>query len=277
MHLERERLSTPRVRLTRAFQRAMRERAKAADSSSFSVHGAMVMVVLSMLLFVNARTSSDILWSLIPFSGGVTGVLHYYYSIRARRRDARETAALPPLDDAALGAVQSLISARTRLRRHFAVTTTGAVLAVVTGLLFTPVARWLIPAAGAMSVAPMLHYGILWRRQRQVRRLLRQAGAELGAAQPDATAAAAVPESVIEVCDRILDDLDGLGEAGAAWRQTIEPDIDTYLHQLHRLARVRAELDRANAGMMESWKIEAELARMRRYLRGDRSADLQQQ
>lgn len=103
----------------------MRARAEKAESS-FSMHGPMFLVSFSMLVMANVATSADVLWSLTPASGGITSLLHYYLSVRARKRDAREAAALPPLDDTSLRAVRALTTARTRLRHHLAVTTAGA-------------------------------------------------------------------------------------------------------------------------------------------------------
>ena len=94
IRLASERSSTPCVRLTRSLQRAMRKRAENAESS-FSLHGPMFLFALSMLVLANAATT-DTLWSLIPASGGIMSLLHYYLSVRARERDSREAAALPP-------------------------------------------------------------------------------------------------------------------------------------------------------------------------------------
>ena len=53
--------------------------------------------------------------------------------------------------------------------------------------------------------------------------------------------------------------------------------LHAYLYHLHRLAGLRAELDRAGTGVMDSWSIEGELAALRRTLHGDISADLQRE
>ena len=59
-----------------------------------------------MLVMANVSMSTDVLWSLIPASGGILSLLHYRLSVRAKKRGAREAAALPPLDEAALRAVR---------------------------------------------------------------------------------------------------------------------------------------------------------------------------
>ncbi len=275
---ESERSSTLRVRLTRAFQRAMRTRAEKAESSSLFIHAPMFLVPLSMLVMANAATSVDVLWSLIPASGGILSLLHYHLAVRAKKRDAREAAALPPLDEVSLRAVRSLIAARTGFRHHLAVTTAGAAMAAATILLFAATGPWLLPAIGAAGLALASHYILISTRQRQMRRLLREAGVEFGAARPvSMDTDAAVPDSVIELCDRILDELQDQGEPGTRLRSELEPEIDDYLHHLHRLAGLRAELDRAGAGTMDSWKIEAELRELRLKLRGDVSVDLQRE
>ena len=256
----------------------MRTRAERAESSSFSIHGPLFLVPLSMLVMANVSMSTDVLWSLIPASGGVLSLLHYHLSVRAKKRDAREAAALPPLDEAALRAVRSLIAARTGFRRHLAVTTAGAAMAAVTSLLFAATGPWLLPAIGAAGLALASHAVAVLTRQGQLRRLLREAGVEFGAAQPSSMdTGAGVPESVIELCDRILDELQDEGEPGTRLRSELEPEIDDYLHHLHRLAALRAELDRAGAGTMDSWNIETELAALRRKQRGDISLDLQRE
>ena len=276
IRLASERSSTPCVRLTRSLQRAMRKRAENAESS-FSLHGPMFLFALSMLVLANAATT-DTLWSLIPASGGIMSLLHYYLSVRARERDSREAAALPPLVDAALRAIHSLIAVRTGLRRHLAVTTTGAAMAVVASLFFAPGGRWLIPTIGVAGVALTLHYVVGCTRQRRILRLLRESGVELGAARPASVdSSAVVPDSVMELCDRILDELQDQGEQGARWRRELEPEMDDFLYHLHRLAGLRAELDRAGTGVMDSWSIEGELAALRRTLHGDISADLQRE
>ena len=255
----------------------MRTRAEKAESS-FSMHGPMFLVSFSMLVMANVATSADVLWSLIPASGGITSLLHYYLSVRARKRHAREAAALPPLDDTSLRAVRALITARTRLRHHLAVTTAGAAMAAVTSLVFAPTGRWLLPAVGAAGVGLASHYVATVTRRRRMRRVLRESGVEFDADQPASTdTGTGVPESVIELCDRILDDLRDQGDSGTRLRGELEPEIDDFLHHLHRLAALRAELDRAGAGTMDSWKIETELAALRRKLRGDVSVDLQRE
>ena len=93
---ESERSSTLRVRLTRAFQRAMRTRAEKAESSSLFIHAPMFLVPLSMLVMANAATSVDVLWSLIPASGGILSLLHYHLASAQETRRARGCGATAP-------------------------------------------------------------------------------------------------------------------------------------------------------------------------------------
>ena len=253
-------------------------RAEKAESSSFSIHGPLFLVPLSLLVMANVSMSTDVLWSLIPASGGILSLFHYHLSVRAKKRDAREAAELPPLDEAALRMVRSLIAGRTGFRRHLAVTTTGAAMAAVTSLLFAATGPWLLPAISAAGLALASHYVLTSTRQRQMGHLLREAGVEFGAARPASMDTdALVPDSVIELCDRILDELQDQGEPGTRLRGELEPEIDDFLHHLHRLAALRAELDRAGAGTMDSWKIEAELRALRLKLCGDVPSDLQRE
>ena len=260
------RQAKPRFRLTRALQRTTRERAEKA-STRFVTYGPALIIPLGALMPINVMASPDHLWSLIPISGGGLSLLHYYLGIRARRREAQELGALPPLDDQTLAAVQGLLASRTGLRYHVAGGTVAAALVTVTALLFDPGAWWLVPAVGAMGGALALHYAAARRRQRQIRTCLREAGIALDAAQPaTGNTAAAVPEPVIELCERILDDLQQQGEVGARWHRELAPEIDAYLYHLHRLLSLRVDLDRAGAGALASWNVEIELRALRRKL-----------
>ena len=69
-----------------------------------------------------------------------------------------------------------------------------------------------------------------------------------------------------------------IGSGNAAFGYLVR--IDDYLYHLHQLAGLRADLDGMDgdgAGMLDSWRIEGEIASLRRKLRGDVSADLQRQ
>ena len=217
--------------------------------------------------------SPDLLWSLIPISGGGLSLLRYYLGMRARRRDAQELGTLPPLDDQALAEVRGLFASRRGLRCHVAAGTITAAMVTVTALLFDPGAWWLLPAVGAMGGALALHYAVARRRQRQIRTRLREAGIALGAAQPaPRNTAAEVPDQVIKLCDRILDDLQQQGAEGARWHRELAPEIDAYLYHLHRLLSLRVDLD--HYGAEASWKVEAELRTLRSRLEHAPSEDL---
>lgn len=264
--------ATPRFRLTRALQRTTRERAEKADSR-FSTYAPALIFPLGALMPLNAMASPDLLWSLIPVSGGGLSLLHYYLGMRARRRDAQELGTLPPLDDQALAEVRGLFASRRGLRCHVAAGTITAAMVTVTALLFDPGARWLLPAVGAMGGALALHYAVARRRQRQIRTRLREAGIALGAAQPaPRNTAAEVPDQVIKLCDRILDDLQQQGAEGARWHRELAPEIDAYLYHLHRLLSLRVDLD--HYGAEASWKVEAELRTLRSRLEHAPSEDL---
>ena len=260
------RQGTPRFRLTRALQRTTRERAEKADSR-FSTYSPAFIIPLGVLMPINALVSPDLLWSLIPLSGGSLSLLHYYLGMRARRRDAQELGTLPPLDDQTLAEVRSLFASRRGLRRHVAAGTVAVALVGTAALLFDPGAWWLVPAVGATGGVLALHYAVARRRQRQIRTRLREAGIALGAAQPGTgNTAAEVPERVVQLCDRILDDLQQQGEVGARWHRELAPEIDDYLYHLHRLLNLRVDLDHAGAEALASWKIEVELRKLRRKL-----------
>lgn len=228
-----------------------------------------------MLFPINYAVSPDLLWSLLPISGGGLSLLHYYLGIRARKREARELGTLPPLDDQALGEVRGLFASRRGLRRHVAAGTVAAAMMTVTALLFDPGASWLVPAVGALGGALALHYAAARRRQQQIRTRLREAGIDLCGVQPATEKPAAeVPEPVIELCERILDDLQQQGEVGAHWHRELAPEIDDYLYHLHRLLSLRVDLHHVGAGSLASWKIEAELHTLRRRLEDGPSEDL---
>lgn len=263
-----------RFRLTRALQRTIRESAEKADSRFFTYAPALV-VPLGALMPINSLASPDLLWSLIPISGGSLGLLYYYLGIRAQRRDAQELGSLPPLDDQALAEVRGLFSSRRGLRRHAAAGTIAAAMVTVTALLFDPGAWWLVPAVGGTGGALALHYSVARRWQRLIRTHLREAGIDLGGAQPgSANRAAEVPKPVIALCDRILDDLQQQGAEGARWHRELAPEIDGYLYHLHRLLSLRVDLDHVGAEVHASWKIEAELRTLRDRLEDAPSEDL---
>ena len=91
---------------------------------------------------------------------------------------------------------------------------------------------------------------------------------------PPRNPAAEVPEPVIELCERILDDLQQQGEVGAHWHRELAPEIDDYLYHLHRLLSLRVDLHHVGAGSLASWKIEAELHTLGRRLEDAPSEDL---
>ena len=218
-----------RFRLTRALQRTTRERAEQAHERFFTYSPAL-LIPLGALMPLNSLASPDLLWSLIPLSGGVLSLLYYYLGIRAQRRDAEELGTLPPLDNQALAEMRALFASRRGLRRHAAAGTIAAAMVTVTVLLFDPGAWWLLPTVGVTSAALALHYVVARWRQRQIRTRLREAGIDLGGAHPGSgNRAAEVPGPVIELCDRILDDLQHQGAMGARWHRELAPEIDGYL------------------------------------------------
>ena len=263
-----------RFRLTRALQRTIRERAEQA-SERFSTYGPGLIIPLGALMPINSLASPDLLWSLIPISGGSLSLLYYYLGIRAQRRDAQELGTLPPLDDQALAEVRGLFGSRRGLRRHAAAGTIAAAMVTVTALLFDPGAWWFAPAVGAMGGALALHYAVARRRQRQIRTRLRESGIDLGGAQPGAgNRAAEVPEPVIKLCDRILDDLHQQGEAGARWHRELAPEIDGYLYHLQRLLSLRVDLHHVGTEALASWQVEAELRTLRSRLKSAQSEEI---
>lgn len=268
------RRSKSRFRLTRALQRTIRERAEQA-SERFFTYGPGLIIPLGALMPINSLASPDLLWSLIPISGGSLSLLYYYLGIRAQRRDAQELGTLPPLDDKALAEVRGLFDSRRGLRRHAAAGTIAAAMVTVTALLFDPGAWWFAPAVGAMGGALALHYAVARRRQRQIRTRLRESGIDLGGAHPTTgNRAAEVPEPVIELCDRVLDDLQQQGEAGARWHRELAPEIDGYLYHLQRLLSLRVDLHHVGAEALASWQVEAELRTLRSRLKSAPSEEI---
>ena len=274
-----------RDRLARFVERT-RKRAERARSG-FTVHGIAFAAVNSLLLLVNVIASPGFLWFLFPLAGWGIGLLHHYVEVRARARDARDAAALPPVAKRTLQQVRKLFSIRRGLRHHLsAVAGVTAFLAGINVLLAPGAGPWVIAPAWALGVSLAIHYGSVHARRRRLLRGLRDAGvsldrrkaASLAAIESDAGIALTPGDTpllaqVAELRETILADLRDGGAEAARWKSELQPEIETYIRHIGSLLQARRDLERAGA-RVSAEEVTGQLATLRGKLEHAVSEDL---
>lgn len=276
-----------RQRLAR-FVRRCRARAEQAKSA-LTVHGVTYAAVNGGLLLVNLLTSPRFLWFLFPLAAWGIGLLHHVTEARVRAREAREAAALPPLNKRALQQVRTLFAVRRRLRHHL--TTAAGLSAFLVGLniLLTPRdGPWaLIPIVLALGPPLVIHYAVARARGRRLRRELADKGLDLESAVADlATLPVDDPEVLLsdapllaeaaELREAILADLQDGGADADRWRTELQPELDTYTRHIGALLQARRELERAGARVSAA-EITEELAVLNGKLDEATSAELRRE
>ena len=273
-----------RERLARFVQRT-RERAEKAKSA-FHVHGVTYAAVNSLLLLINVIFSPGFLWFLFPLTGWGIGLLHHYTEVRARARDARDAASLPPVTQRTLQQMRKLFAGRRRLRHHLSsVAGLSAFLAGI-NIFLAPAEPWAIITTWVLSVPLAIHYVVARTRRRRLVGHLREAGVELpgrtapglGSLEREAGTALLLRDApllaeAVELRDAILTDLRDGGEAAERWRSELQPELDTYTNHISTLLQARAELERAGA-RLSATEVAAELAGVRSKLEATTSSDL---
>lgn len=272
-------------RLARFMERT-RKRAESAKSG-FTVHGITFAAVNTLFLLVNVIFSPGFLWFLFPLAGWGIGLLHHYIEVRARARDARDAAALPPVAKRALQQVRKLFSIRRGLRHHLsAVAGTSAFLAGINILLAPGSGPWVIFPVWSLGVSLAIHYGSTLARRKRLLRELQEAGvdldprkgANLAALESDAGIAltpgdAPLLAEAAELRETILAELRDGGEEAARWQSELQPELDAYIRHIGSLLQARRDLDRAGA-RVSAEEVTGHLATLRRKLEHAVSEDL---
>lgn len=263
-----------------------RKRAERARSG-FTVHGITFAAVNSLFLLVNVIFSPGFLWFLFPLAGWGIGLLHHYVEVRARARDARDAAALPPVAKRTLQQVRKLFAIRRGLRHHLsAVAGVSTFLAGINVLLAAGSGPWVIFPAWALGVSLAIHYGSVLARRRRLLRELHEAGvdldprkaANLAALESDAGIALTPGEAPLlaeaaELRETILAGLRDGGEEAARWQTELQPELDAYVRHIGSLLQARRDLDRAGARVSAD-EVTRQLAALRGKLERAVSEDL---
>ena len=276
-----------RERLTRFVGRA-RERASGAKSA-FTIHGITFACVNGMLLVINLATDASFLWSLIPLGGWGIGLLQHFTEVRARARDARDAASLPPAASHTLRSVLKLFANRRSLRHHLTATASVSAFMVGLNIAFAAGGPWAMLAISPLAAALGIRYGVSRARRRRLLSRLRDAGVELssdpatalnegaaGDARPLEPPTTPMLAQAVELRDAILADLHDGGAAAARWRQELQPELDGYTDSIRSLLQARSHLEQA-AARVSAAEVTGELETTRAKLEATASPDLRHQ
>ena len=274
-------------RLTRFVRRA-RERASGAKSA-FTIHGITFACVNGMLLVINLATDASFLWSLIPLGGWGIGLLQHFTEVRARARDARDAASLPPAASHTLRSVLKLFANRRSLRHHLTATASVSAFMVGLNIAFAAGGPWAMLAISPLAAALGIRYGVSRARRRRLLSRLRDAGVELssdpatalnegaaGDARPLEPPTTPMLAQAVELRDAILADLHDGGAAAARWRQELQPELDGYTDSIRSLLQARSHLEQA-ATRVSAAEVTGELETTRAKLEATASPDLRHQ
>ena len=276
-----------RERLTRFVRRA-RERASGAKSA-FAIHGITFACVNGMLLVINLATDASFLWSLIPLGGWGIGLLQHFTEVRARARDARDAASLPPAASHTLRSVLKLFANRRSLRHHLTATASVSAFMVGLNIAFAAGGPWAMLAISPLAAALGIRYGVSRARRRRLLSRLRDAGVELssdpatalnegaaGDARPLEPPTTPMLAQAVELRDAILADLHDGGASAARWRQELQPELDGYTDSIRSLLQARSHLEQA-AARVSAAEVTGELEATRAKLEATASPDLRRQ
>ena len=242
-----------------------------------------------MLLVINLATDASFLWSLIPLGGWGIGLLQHFTDVRARARDARDAASLPPVASHTLQSVLKLFANRRSLRHHLTATASVSAFMVGLNIAFAAGGPWAMLVISPLAAALGIRYGVSRARRRRLLSRLRDAGVELssdlatalnegaaGDARPLEPLATPLLAQAVELRDAILADLHDGGAAAARWRQELQPELDGYTDSIRSLLQARSHLEQA-AARVSAAEVTGELEATRAKLEATASPDLRRQ